>query len=128
MSHPQSFSLQFKLLAAFIVVLFLTGGSARDDVMSLLVLRPLAVLALGAGLLTLSGAQLSANRIVFCLFFALVGLIGLHAVPLPPAIWQSIPGRELVAEIDRAAGLTGIWRPLSLEPYGTCLLYTSRCV
>ena len=34
----------FALLAAFLAVVFLLGGSARDDVLSLVFLRPLSVL------------------------------------------------------------------------------------
>jgi hypothetical protein len=31
-------------------------------------------------------------------------------------MWQALPGRDLVVDIDRAAGLYNLWRPLTLTP------------
>ena len=42
-----------------------------------------------------------------------------HLVPLPPALWHALPGRELVADIDARVGLAAIWRPISLAPQET---------
>lgn len=38
----------------------------------------------------------------------------LHLVPLPPAAWQSLPGRELAAEARQLVGADG-WYPLTLD-------------
>lgn len=43
-------------------------------------------------------------------------LPALQLVPLPPAIWHALPGRDLVQAVDTAAGLDAPWRPLSLFP------------
>jgi O-antigen ligase len=40
-------------------------------------------------------------------------------VPLPPAIWTQLPGRELSAQVLALAGLADEWRPLTLDPEGT---------
>lgn len=109
----------FTLLAAFLVVVFLTGGSSRADISSLMILRPIAVIVLALGLATLSRDHIRRNRWLFALASAVVVLVTAHLVPLPPALWQALPGRELVVAIDRLAGLEGIWRPLSLDPRGT---------
>ena len=42
------------ILLSFVALTFLLGGGARPDVTSLLLLRPLAFIALVAGLLTLT--------------------------------------------------------------------------
>ena len=42
----------------------------------------------------------------------------LQLVPLPPSVWQALPGRELPAQIDASLGLN-IWRPLTLDIEGT---------
>jgi O-antigen ligase len=39
-------------------------------------------------------------------------------VPLPPSLWHALPGREVVAEIDAGAGISG-WRPLTFDVEGT---------
>lgn len=54
--------------------------------------------------------------------FALVlGLGLLQLVPLPPAIWQSLAGREPAIEALRAVGITPGWRPLALDPFATTM-------
>lgn len=109
----------FTVLAVFLVVVFLTGGSSRADISSLMILRPVAVIVLAIGLATLSREHIWRNRWLFILASAVVILVIAHLVSLPPALWQALPGRELVVAIDRLAGLEGIWRPLSLDPRGT---------
>lgn len=109
----------FTVLAVFLVVVFLTGGSSRADISSLMILRPVAVMVLAIGLATLSREHIWRNRWLFILASAVVILVIAHLVPLPPALWQALPGRELVVAIDRLAGIEGIWRPLSLDPRGT---------
>lgn len=109
----------FTILAAFLIVVFLTGGSSRADISSLMILRPVAVMVLAIGLATLSREHIWRNRWLFILASAVLILVIAHLVPLPPALWQALPGRELVVAIDLLAGLEGIWRPLSLDPRAT---------
>lgn len=112
-------SAAFWVLSVLLVICFAFGGSARGDVASLMVLRPLTVLALGFALWHLEFAQIAAHRFLFGLGLALVALPLLHLIPLPPAVWIQLPGRGLVADIDASAGLGGLWRPLSLAPDAT---------
>lgn len=42
-----------------------------------------------------------------------------HIVPLPPALWTALPGREAAAAIIASVGLTTSWLPISLVPEGT---------
>jgi hypothetical protein len=43
----------------------------------------------------------------------------IQLVPLPPWIWGGLPGRELILEIYRAAGVDISWRPISFVPAST---------
>lgn len=45
----------------------------------------------------------------------------LQLVPLPPALWQALPGQELRRLTLGLAGLAGSWQPLTLEPAETAL-------
>lgn len=109
----------FWLLAGFLLLIGFTASGARGDLLSLIVVRPVAMLLCAYGLFRLTGQQASAHR-WFLVFAGLVtGLVALHLVPLPPAVWQALPGRDLVADIDRAAGLGDVWRPLTLAPAAT---------
>lgn len=107
---------------------FLLGGGARADIQSLLILRPLAVLACGFGLWTLRLNHVTEFRFIFAFAGAVFALVVLHLVPLPPAIWGSLPGRELLVEADRLAGLGPVWRPISIIPSATWNVFYSLFV
>lgn len=106
-------------LMTLVVAAFLMGGAGRGDVLSLIVLRPVAILLLGVGLATLRPEQVRSYRYLFVMAAALLALTIIQLVPLPPALWSRFPGREMIVEIDRLAGLGARWRPLSLAPAGT---------
>lgn len=107
------------LTCGWLLAIFLMGGSARADVATLPVLRPLSVLVLAAGLWAGSAAFYRRHAMALSLLAACFALPLLQLVPLPPDIWQALPHRGLVAEIDAWAGIGKIWRPLSLTPAAT---------
>lgn len=106
------------LLLALLSSLVL-GGSARADVPGLLLLRPLLIVALLALLLTPGRWEPGAVRTPLLLLAALALLMLAQLLPLPPGLWNALPGRELHAEAAAAAGIAEAWRPLSLAPYLT---------
>ncbi|MGN6496039.1 MAG: O-antigen ligase family protein, partial [Tsuneonella sp.] len=95
---------------------FLFGGGARADIYSLILLRPLAILFAGYALVALSPTQFARMGIPALVVVAMMALAALQLVPLPPAVWTALPGRELVADISRDTGMSAIWRPLTLAP------------
>jgi hypothetical protein len=46
-------------------------------------------------------------------------LIVVQLVPLPPALWMALPGRDLAADTARALNQAATWRPISLDPEAT---------
>ena len=109
----------FRALCILLVLAFVLGGGARGDIQSLMVLRPAAIMLLFYGVSRLQVAHLRENRFLFAMALAVLGLLILHLLPLPPALWSRLPQRELVVAIDRAADLGELWRPLSLAPGAT---------
>lgn len=107
---------RLRLAVGFVVLVFLLGGSARADVMSLVLLRPLAVLVLAAMLAWTWRAALDEARSVVMLFVAVGALVMLHLVPLPPAVWMALPGRDLAIDAFRVTGTAPTWMPISLSP------------
>lgn len=107
-------------LILLVILAFLLGGSSRAETTSMVLLRPLSIIALAAGVLLLPQASWRANRSLVLCCLAWLGLTLLHLVPLPPSVWQALPGRELATSIDQAAGLS-IWRPLSIAPWRTVI-------
>lgn len=112
-------SATFWALCVLLVACFVLGGSARGNVASLIVLRPLSILLLGFGLWHLRMSQLKAHGFVVGLALTILAVPALQLVPLPPEVWNHLPGRGLVMEIDRIAGLGLVWRPLSMTPDAT---------
>jgi O-antigen ligase len=103
----------------FLAFVLLVGGSSRADVTSLVLLRPVAVMVAAYAMLTLPRPLWRENRFIIGLAALIVLLPALQLVPLPPAVWTRLAGRDLVTGIDQAAGLRGLWRPLTLSPAGT---------
>lgn len=109
-------SVQFFALAAFLTLVFFTGGASRIDVLSLIILRPASALLCAFALITVSRDHLRAGRGLIIGMAAIMLLVALHLVPLPPILWQNLSGRAELAAMDDVAGLGDIWRPLSLSP------------
>ena len=106
----------FWVLVAFLALLFATGGASRIDVQSLVILRPVSVIVCALALLTLKREHLVQRKGVLGTFAVLLALALLHIVPLPPAFWQSLPGRQDLVDVEKLAGLANVWRPLTLAP------------
>lgn len=106
----------FILIAIFMLCVFLTGGATRSDVQSLILLRPLSVLVCGIALLTLQRQHLVNSRNVVVAFALIFTLAVAHLVPLPPFIWQSMAGRQELAQVETLAGIGSLWRPLTVTP------------
>jgi hypothetical protein len=106
------------LIGLLIAVAFM-GGSSREDIRQLLLLRPLGIMALAIALICLDRRVIKQNR--GTLLFALAGtaMIAVQLIPLPPSIWQALPGRELATEVARLVGEENSWRPISLIPWRT---------
>lgn len=104
------------LLAAFVVLVFLLGGGARNDIASLPFLRGLSAILLVVLVIGCRDRIAEARRPL-----AVTGLVGffllIQLIPLPHGIWTSLPGREIVETIDRTAGLGAIARSWAIEPY-----------
>lgn len=110
--------LHFWLLAAFLILVFLMGGGSRPDVQSLVILRPLAVVTCGVALFGMTREQLYRFKPLLIFFGCAFALVIAHLIPLPYAVWSALPGRDLVADIDKAAAIGEIWRPLGMVPWG----------
>src|SRR3989344_877588 len=103
----------YLVLLVLVITGFLVAGGARDDLLSLLFWRPLSMVVLAIALVIGWRAAWLNGRAVLALALAVVGLTALHLVPLPPAIWTALPGRDIIVSIYRDAGMALPWQPLS---------------
>ncbi|MDE1466890.1 O-antigen ligase family protein [Aurantiacibacter sp. D1-12] len=112
------FSNERAVLIVFVVFVLLTaftGGGSRSDIDGLLILRPAAVLVCGYALVVHGRSCVQKVKLPLAVVLALMALCLLHLIPLPPAIWTSLPGREAIVELSGALGMSDVWRPLSLD-------------
>lgn len=99
-----------------LAVVGLLGGSSRYDAIQNIALRPLVALCLIPAIYYLSKEALEKAKPLVMMFFLLGLWMVVQLIPLPSAVWQLMPGREGIAEIDRLVGLEDAWRPISLVP------------
>jgi len=103
----------------FLIFTFLVGGGSRSDIASLPLLRAVAVLAAFWAATRLTADDWQRIRTPFILLALLTAWIVFQLVPLPPALWHALPGRETIIAIDRLLGQPDLWRPISLTPSQT---------
>lgn len=112
-------SLCFVLLASLLFALWLAGGASRADVLGQSVVRAVAWAVLIIGALLQARPSLRQARPIALLLLAAIGLALVQLMPLPPGLWQQLPGRDMMAEAAAAGGEAQPWRPWSIVPAAT---------
>ena len=107
------------MFAAFVALVFLMGGGSRDDIVSLIVLRPACALFAAYALTVARPGDFAGLKVPLLLLVALAGWMIVQLIPLPHGVWSGLPGRTAIAANDQLAGLGSIWRPISLSPART---------
>lgn len=105
---------RFVILAILIAITAFTGGSYRPTMPSLIMLRPLLVLGIGAMVMLPGGWNWSALRTPAILLALFALTMVMQLIPLPPGWWAAIPGHERYTGI--AALAPDAARPISLVP------------
>lgn len=112
-------SLSFLLLGLFLVVLWVAGGASRGDVAGQALVRGaawavLAVLILFGRRPTIGDAWPVVSMVV-----AAIAIVAVQLIPLPPALWQALPGRAVFEQAATLSGQPQPWRPLAIVPGAT---------
>lgn len=106
-------------LALFLLLLsalWVAGGASHADVTGQVVTRGAAWSLLILAILLSARPVIAGADAAFWLLLATVLLVLLQLVPLPPAIWTALPGRDVLL-----GALPGeaVWRPGSIVPSAT---------
>lgn len=104
------------MLLLLIAVLWLAGGASRADALGQTIVRGAAWAALGAAALFGTRPRLADARPVALLLGAAILLAAVQLVPLPPALWQALPGRAILSEAASLSGQPQPWRPWAIVP------------
>lgn len=107
----------------FFIAILVGGGGRGSNISSLIVqLSALTVAWFARESLLESWKALNWTIRILLVVTLLVPVI--HLVPLPPAIWQTLPGRDILVQSYEAIGKEGSWAPISLTPGITALALT----
>lgn len=104
--------------ALMILLTFIGGGIAGD--LQIAALGIVTVVTIGV--LAFDGGFAAVARLPFAARLFVAGIVALpmlQLVPLPPALWQALPGQELRVAVLGYAGAASSWQPLSLVPVST---------
>lgn len=104
------------LFVIFLIWVYLTGGSARNDTQALALLRPVAVMFFAIAVWQMRKNCAADAKLLLAGCAALAILSLLYIIPLPASIWTALPGRDLISQIDAAAGLGDVTRAAAISP------------
>ncbi|MES3085121.1 O-antigen ligase family protein [Sphingomonas faeni] len=95
-------SLAFVMLVLFMGVLWLAGGASRGEVPGQIVVRTAAWLILIV--MAVFGRRVDGSfaRPAWIFLAVAIAIAVLQLLPLPPALWHMLPGREIVAKAGGA--------------------------
>lgn len=112
-------ALRSAMVPAYLLLCIVLGGSVQG-VWGVAALQLLAIAIIAWSVLAKEQFRLSGPaKALFAIAGLTVLLIVIQLVPLPPAGWTALPGREHVAEGYRLLGQRLPWLPISLTPYDT---------
>lgn len=106
----------FVLLCLFMACLWLAGGASRGWVAGQVVVRAAAWAAMVAMILAGPRPVVASRRPVLWVLVAAIALALAQLIPLPPAVWSSLPGRSLFLEAATLSGQPQPWRPWAIVP------------
>lgn len=117
-------NVRVRVVGLLLLVLLAFGGGGSPSPLPELICHIATALGIAAWFL-LPAAQYPGDSaaaplraaLAVCLLLVVVPILQL--VPLPPALWQALPGREILRDSLAVAGVAESWRPLSIAPLTT---------
>ena len=107
------------VVPAYVLLCIVLGGSVQG-VWGVAILQLLAIAIIGWSLLARDALPLSGSAKALFVFAGLTFLLPLvQLIPLPPAIWSALPGREPIVAGFRLLGQRPPNLPISVAPYDT---------
>lgn len=103
--------------AVLLALSFVFGGASREHALrlALVELAALPLLVMSADRLLRSG-EWKSHRFALGLLGAFIAIPLIQLIPLPPAIWTSLPGRSEMVLALELAGIQPTWAPLTVTP------------
>lgn len=105
--------------AAFLAFILIFGGGGSPAPLAELACEIAALAALTVSLLLPKGATQQPNRSFGWICALVVGIVLVQLVPLPPALWHRLPGRDVEIEALNLIGQADRWQTWSIAPHRT---------
>jgi O-antigen ligase len=127
-ASPPSSLLISIMTGVVLVACLVFGGASRQNPFQVIGLELLSLPLLACTVWRHAALQSwSEIRWPGLILLATAATVLLQLIPLPPFVWNHLPGHAAAADALRLAGLDGAWRPYSLTPeitirYGLALL------
>lgn len=106
----------FVLTGAVFAAALVLGGATRQNAIQVMVLELISLPLIALALWRLRGGRLRELALPLGLLAAMFAIPLLQLIPLPFALWASLPGRAELADGLRIAGAAPNLLPLSLTP------------
>jgi len=107
------------LFLALLIIVFVFGGSSRDDYSGLVLLRPICIVACFYYISRLQWHTIKTHAFVLAFSAAVFFLVIVHLIPLPPAMWSALGGREIIYDVLSYSQSPEAMMPLSMTPNRT---------
>ena len=103
----------------YLFLCLLLGGSAQG-IFANMILQLLGLGLIAWAALTTPRQEGGREQIqLFWLIMIALALVAIQLIPLPPAVWTRLGGRNVIADGYRILGTATPWLPLSVAPYDT---------
>ncbi len=113
-------SLRSAIVPIFLVLCLTFGGASAAGYFANMLLQLLALVVIAWALIERRATPLPrAGRQLLGFAVAVLVLIILQLIPVPPAVWTKFPGREEIVTGYQALGMSLPWLPVSTTPYLT---------
>ena len=114
---PMMATLRAAIVPVYILLCIMLGGSAQG-IWGNMVLQLLGIGIIAWTLLSADSLRMPKSaKPLFVIAAATVALVAVQLIPLPPGLWQALPGRQPIAEGfvllgQQAPGSRFLWRPM----------------
>jgi O-antigen ligase len=122
MAHPRSIrhtrpwpDLPQVLIITLIILLWIAGGASKADAIGQVVVRAGCWSILVTAIFTGSSPSLGRTWPPVVILSLAIALPVIQLIPLPPNLWQSLPGRQILL----VPGEVPSWRPWTMTPGAT---------
>jgi len=107
------------LLVVLTLSVAFMGGSSRFDALQSAPLRSISAFLFVVSIFYLDKVLRVPVAILASVFMIATVLIAIQLVPMPVSLWEGLPDRHAIRQLDMALGLEGHARPITLAPART---------